>query len=239
MTRHALLDNVNHKDLRVITTRSAALGDGVMVAVTFPGEFRNIQAHYPIVFQKTADGTSFQPLALLGLREGENLFLHDDGRWDAPYLPLAIERQPFLIGFDAEGQPLVHVDLDSPRISLTDGEPAFLPYGGLSEHLDRISSVLQALHEGLQRTPAFAAALLRFELLEPFALEFERGDGVLQRWSGCYTIHEERLARLDGRAIGELHGAGFVQDIYMAVASASRFRDLIERACSRGDQPHA
>ena len=236
MTRHALLNNIDHKDLRVAGTRSAAHGDAVMVAVTFPGEFRNIQAHYPIVFQKTADGTSFQPLALLGLREGENLFLRD-GRWDAPYLPLAIERQPFLIGFDGEGQPMVHVDLDSPRLlttaGATEGEPVFLPYGGITEYLERITSVLLALHEGLQRTPAFVAALLKHELLEPFALEFERGDGSLQRWAGCYTIHEERLARLDGRALGELNAAGFLLDIYMAVASAARFRELIERAGGR------
>ena len=48
-----LLNNVDHKDLRVITTRGAEYGDDVMFALTFPAEFRNIQAHYPIVFRKT------------------------------------------------------------------------------------------------------------------------------------------------------------------------------------------
>jgi hypothetical protein len=62
MTHSVLLDNVTHKDLRVITQRGAAWGDGVMSTVAFPVEFRNLQAHYPIVFQKTADGISFQPV---------------------------------------------------------------------------------------------------------------------------------------------------------------------------------
>lgn len=236
MTSHVPLNNIDHRDLRVVTARGAAYGDDVMAAVTFPGEFRNIQACYPIVFQKAADGTGFQPLALLGLREGQNLFLRE-GRWDAPYLPLAIERQPFLIGFEADGQPVVHVDLDSPRIGRGEGEgqgePVFLPYGGMTEHLERISSVLQALHDGLQRTPAFVDALLKHELLEAFALEFEGPGGAPQRWSGCYTIHEERLSRLGAAALGELNAGGHLLDIYMAVASVARFRDLIDRAGGR------
>ena len=57
MTNSVLLNNIDHKDLRVITTRSAAYGDDVMFALTFPAEFRNVQAHYPIVFRKTARRT--------------------------------------------------------------------------------------------------------------------------------------------------------------------------------------
>lgn len=227
MPRHAPLNNIDHRDLRVATSRAAEYGDDVMSAVTFPAEFRNIQAHYPIVFQPQAEG-GFQPIALLGLKQGQNLFLRH-GRWDAPYMPLAIERQPFLIGFD-QGEPVVHVDLDSPRIVARDGEALFLPYGGHTDYLERISSVLQALHQGLQATPAFVAALQRHQLLEPFGLEFEFADGSAHRWAGCHTIHEDRLAKLDAAAVAELHQAGHLHDIYMAVASVARFRDLIQRA---------
>ena len=74
MTHHVLLNNVDHKDLRVITTRSARYGDDVMYAITFPSEFRNIQANYPLVFRKNAQG-QFEPTALLGFQERQNLFL--------------------------------------------------------------------------------------------------------------------------------------------------------------------
>jgi hypothetical protein len=232
MTRPVLLNNVDHKDLRVITRRGAAYGDDVMLAVTFPSEFRNLQAHYPIVFQKSHDGTTFQPVALFGFRDGQNLFLRGD-RWDAHYLPLAIERQPFLIGVDRD-ELMVHVDLDNPRVSSTEGEPVFLPYGGMTEYLDRINSVLLTIHQGLQDNPAFSAALLQHELLEPFALDIERADGSQHRFSGFYTIHEERLHKLGGHALEQLNQAGHLLAIYMAVASLSRLRDLIERA-NRGD----
>src|SRR3546814_3075642 len=84
-----LLNNIDHRDLRVDARRGARFGDRVMSSVTFPAEFRSVQAHYPIVFRATGDG-SFQPIPLFGLRDGENLFLDGDG-WDATCLPLAVE----------------------------------------------------------------------------------------------------------------------------------------------------
>jgi hypothetical protein len=71
--RNVLLNNVEHRDLAIRTRRGADLGDAVMAAPTFPDEFRSVQAHYPIVFQPTTSG-SFQPLALFGFKDGENLF---------------------------------------------------------------------------------------------------------------------------------------------------------------------
>jgi hypothetical protein len=175
MARNVLLNNVDHKDLRIITARGAEYGDDVMYGVIVPSEFRNVQAHFPIVFQKSHDGTTFQPVALFGFREGQNLFLRN-GRWDAHYLPLALERQPFLIGIDGE-ELMVHLDMDHPRVSTTQGEPVFLAYGGMTEFLERINSVLLTIHQGLQSTPAFMAALLEHDLLEPFALDIEQADG--------------------------------------------------------------
>lgn len=233
MTRNVLLNNIDHKDLRVISQRGAAYGDDVMCVVTYPAEFRNVAAHYPIIFQKSPDGTTFIPLALFGFKDKQNLFLRDDGRWDAYYLPLAVERLPFLIGLDGQ-ELMVHVDLDSPKVSATEGEPVFLPFGGNTEYLERISSVLLALHEGVQTTKAFVAALLANELLEPLTLDIEQLDGSVYRWAGFYTIHEERLQKLGAQALGQLNDAGFLQPIYMAVASVSRFRDLIERVNQAG-----
>jgi SapC len=227
MTNTVLLNNVDHKELRVVTRRSAEYGDDVMLAVTFPAEFRSIQAHYPIVFRKTPDGTGFQPVALFGLHEGRNLFLGRRG-WDASYVPLAIERLPFLIGF-ADEEMVVHVDLDSPRIGTTEGEAVFLTHGGSSELLERMSSVLLAIHQGLQSTPAFIAALLEHGLLEAFVFEAGFADGSKGRLEGYYTIAEERLQALDGAVLERLSKAGHLQAIYMAVASLAQLRALVER----------
>ena len=235
--RNVLLNNVAHRDLAVRTRRGADLGDAVMAAPTFPAEFRNVQAHYPIVFQATTTG-GFQPLALFGFQDGENLFLQGDG-WDAEYLPVAIDRLPFLIGRDGD-ELVVHVDLGSPRIvhgagpgeRPADGEPAqplFLEHGGNSDYLTRINRLLLALHEGLQATPAFVAALREHNLLESFVVDVSAPDGTVHRLAGFHTIHEERLAALDAAALDALHRAGHLQSIYMVVASLANFRALVAR----------
>lgn len=227
MSHPVLLNNIDHKDLRVITTRSAKYGDNVMLAYSFAAEFRNLQAHYPIIFYKTADGTGFSAGALLGFEEGENLFLQNDA-WDAAYVPLALQHSPFLIG-QSGGEMVMHVDLDHPRVSRTEGEPVFLEYGGSTDFLERMGSTLRAIHEGLQDAAAFSAALTEHNLLESFVFDITLGDGSQHRMSGFYTVNEERLNALDGRALEALSKAGYLQPIYMVIASLSNLRALAER----------
>lgn len=231
MTRHVQLNNIDHKHLRIDTRRSAALGDDVSFAATFPAEFRDLQAYYPIVFRRDRAG-ALAPVALLGFEDGSNLFLQggssDHARWDAAYLPLSIERHPFLIGRDGE-ELTVHIDLDSPRVGTQVGEPLFRDHGGSTEYLERITSVLLTLHNGFERVPVFVDALERHGLLESFVLDVELDDGSLNRLAGYFAINEERLRALDADALGELHSAGHLEPVFMAVAAVSNFRDLIER----------
>ena len=227
MANHAPLNNVDHKNLRVVTTRGAAYGDAVMSALTFPAEFRDLQACYPIVFAQDGNG-SYDAIALLGFEQGENLFLGPNG-WDAPVIPLTVQRQPFMIG---RGDELsVHIDLDSPRVrdGGIEGEALFLTYGGTSEYLERISSVLRTIHDGLAASRAFVAALVELELIESFVLDVELDDGSQNRLAGFYTINEDRLAQLSADQLAALHGKGYLQAIYMAVASLAQFRALIQR----------
>jgi SapC len=227
VTQHAMLNNVQHRDLKIITANGAQYGDNVMAAITFPAEFRNIQAHYPIVFAQGPEG-EFTPLALFGFREKQNLFLNGD-KWEATYQPMMMERQPFLIGQSSNGK-VIHLDLNSPRVSRTEGLPVFLEHGGNSPFLDRVGGLLASIDEGLTLVAPFVAALKEHNLLESFVLDIDFSDGSRNRFAGFHAIQEERLNALDGAALASLHQKGFLSAIYMTIASFSRFRDLIERA---------
>ncbi|RZA36739.1 MAG: peptidase [Lysobacteraceae bacterium] len=227
MSQSVLLHSLEHKDLRVMSERGAAYGDNMMFTLTFPQEFRQVQAHYPIVFRRTDDASGFEALALFGFEIGENLFLDHQG-WDAHYVPLNVERRPFLIGRDGD-ELNIHIDLEHPRVSKTMGNELFLPYGGTSPYLERIHSVLLTLHQGLQAMPAFVAALVEHELLESFVADIALDNGAQHRLMGFYTINEERLHALPGAALERLSRDGHLEAIYMAVASLSNFRDLIAR----------
>lgn len=225
-----MLSNVEHKDLRIINRRGAEYGDDVMAVMTFPAEFRNIQAHYPIVFNKNAEGT-FIPLALLGFKDKQNLFLtREEGRngWDAHYVPLMIERQPFYIGQTPNGK-MIQIDMDSPRVSRTDGELLFKEFGGNSDFLERAASMLATIDQGASATRPFVDALQEHGLLESFALDIQLYDGAQHRLTGFYTVQEEKLAKLGAEALGKLHEKGYLQAVFMVVASLANFRDLIAR----------
>lgn len=234
MTNAVLLNNVEHRDLRVITERSAEFGDDAWYALTFPLEFRALQGQYPIFFQKDTKNSNFFPLALLGFQPDENLFLRDN-KWASSYVPLTIRREPFLIGrqnFVEDGvqksRRVIHIDLDSPRVNREQGEPLFLEYGGNSPYLDSVADMLEAIHQGIEQSEQFIRALQVHGLLESFTLDVTLDNGESHQLKGFYTIDEERLRDLNAEDLSELHRAGFLEAIYMVLASQSQMRRLID-----------
>jgi len=229
-----LLNNVTHKDLRIVTRRGEQWGDAHMSCPVTPDEFRSVQAHYPIVFEADGQG-GLLPVALFGFEAGENLFLEGES-WAADYIPLAMRRMPFAIGVDKTTDEMrIMVDMASPRISKSaaDGEAVFLPQGGTTDFIENANSVLRALHDGLQLTQEFVQALVQHELLESFVLDVERPDGSHGQLLGYFMINEERLAALDTATIALLHQADYLQPIYMAIASLSNITPLVRRHLAR------
>ena len=231
MPDHQILTSEDHRDLRVHTEPHAALGDGDMGAFIVPTEFRRVQSEYPIVFRLNQEDGKFSAVALFGFEKGENLYL-EQGKWLARYRPLSLAVQPFLIGppveEGSEGQ--VHIDMDHPRISDNgEGIRVFDEDGGTTPYLEQIAGMLGELHTGFKDSHGFFEALARHELLEPFTLEVPLSDGSKQSLVGFHIIAEEKLQQLDGDALGDLHEAGYLLPIFMAVASISHFSTLVER----------
>jgi len=235
MSRHELLNNVAHKDLRVITRRSAAFGDNVATVMTVPTEFADVQREYPIFFRKDSATGEFMSLALLGFAKNENLFLDEHG-WHASYIPGFIARGPFLIGFqerESAGEqirePVIHIDLDDPRVSSTEGEPVFLPLGGGSRYLDRIALILNGLSVGLGVSKAMFAAFIAADLIEPVKLEIKFTNPDEQYdLLGLHTINQQKLANLDAESLHRLNSAGFLQGAFLVASSLNNVQRLID-----------
>ena len=235
MPNYELLNNIDHKDLKVVIDRSAEYGDDVWFAATFPSEFRNVQRHYPIIFTKNPESGAFEAVAMFGFEEGENLFLGESG-WDAGYIPLNIMRLPFLIGFQEQNiegektrEPVITVDMDSPRVGTERGESVFLEHGGNSPYIEQVGSILKVLHEGVKSGELFYTVLAELDLLESFVLDVQLEDGSENRMSGFYTINEDRLKELEPEPLAMLNRRGYLEAIYMAIASMSHLPDLIDR----------
>jgi SapC len=233
MPKHTLLNNIDHKDLRVILRYGAEFGDNVATVLTFPTEFGDVQREYPIFFRRDSVTGEYQSIALLGLEKGENLFL-DSGRWDAHYIPGIIARGPFLIGFQEQTvngemrkEPVIHVDLENPRVSFNDGRPVFLPAGGNSPYLNRIAAVLRGIHEGMEISKAMFAAFTALDLIEPIKLEVKLNDEETINLAGLHTISQEKLRALDSESLFRLHRSGFLQGAILALASVNNVSKLM------------
>lgn len=248
MPRHALLNNIDHQHTRVLHRFSAEYGDNVASTLVFPTEFTELQKEYAILLRRDAEDNQYQAIALLGFAAEENVYLnsqHPSG-WDARAIPASIEKGPFLIGFqrqshdpDEAPEPVVHIDLDHPKISQQCGQQLFLSQGGNSPYLEHISARLQAIHQGLAIAPAMYAAFNALDLIEPVNIEFSLNNGEKYRLTGNYCLNAARLAALRGTQLEQLHQAGFLQLAYAMVNSMSNIRNLIERKNHLSQAPSA
>ena len=229
MTHTVLLDNVTHKDLRVRTGHSAEFGDDVNLALAFPTEFVFLQREYPILFRKDSED-KYQAVALLGLDKGQNLFLDEKG-WNARYVPAIQQRGPFVIGLHAKDgarEPMVHVDLDHPRVSSTEGEPLFLRHGGHSPYLERAGRVLKLIWRGSQLIEPMFAAFEETGLIEPMDVEVNLDERRKYTLPGFFTINQERLDALEGPTLERLNRQGFLQLAMLVATSLGNMHWLIE-----------
>lgn len=236
MAQYELLNNVAHKDLRIVTRRGEDLGDAIGGCAVYPTEFNELQKYYPILFQASEDG-SWLTIVLFGFEANENLFLVGD-QWRVPYIPAVIEREPFVIGMQQRSignvEPVVHVDLDSPRIAKDgNGEVIFLPYGGNSPFLERITNVLSLVHEGVAEADRMLSEFKRLDLIEGITLEIEFSNGVLYKNSRYATVSKEKLLALPDAEVAALHRSGLLRYAYLMIGSISNIQQLVDIKNSR------
>lgn len=234
MTRTVLLDNVAHKDLKVRTGFCAEFGDRVNHVLVFPTEFVHVQREYPILFRKDSNG-NLQAVALLGFDKDENLFLGPNNTWNGRYVPAVLQRGPFLIGFrktDRDGEmvnePVVHIDLDHPRVSTTEGEPVFLKHGGNSPYLERANRLLQIIYRGTAAVGPMFKAFEEAGLIEPMEIDVQLDERTKYKLPGFFSISEERFAKLDGAQLERLNKPGFLHFALFVLASLANIHWLIE-----------
>lgn len=234
MSNIELLDNVKHQDLKVDPNYSADYGDGVNQVLVFPTEFIELQKEYPILLKKDKESGQFQAVVILGLEKDENLFLDEKG-WHAHYVPAIQARGPFSIGLrkarqgaEERVEPLIQVDMDSPRIQ-GNGTPVFLEHGGSTDYLKRVSEVLKAIQDGWAVAKTLYPVLDEMGLIEPININVNISYSERYRIENYYTVSEEKLLNLDGSQLKKLNDVGYLQAAYHIVSSQTNISRLVER----------
>ena len=234
VTNIQALSYQKHRQLKVRQGYAAEYGDGVDSVVAFPNELGDLQREYPLVLRKDADTGEFGLLALLGLEQNENLFISQK-RWHARYIPLAIARGPFVVGYQdqtsiggSEQEPVIYVDINHPKINDSQGEVIFNSDGQLSGFMQNMNRSLLAIHQGVHFSRQMIALFKQFDLIEAVNLEIELSSGEKIQLQGNYTIHQQRLAGLNGEALFQLNQSGFLQGAFLIAGSLSNIQRLID-----------
>jgi hypothetical protein len=123
---------------------------------------------------------------------------------------------------------MVHVDLDNPRVSRTEGEPVFLRHGGNSAYLERATRMLQLIYHGAELARPMFAAFEEAGLIESMEAEVNLDDRVQYKLPNFFTIDPDRLAALDGTALERLNRAGYLQLAILVVHSLGNVQWLVE-----------
>jgi len=236
MANHALLNNVEHHDLKVITRYGSEFGDNVGSVLTFPTEYADVQREYPIFFQKDGQTGEFRSVVLLGFEKNENLFLDQkNGVWNANYVPGINARGPFLIGFQEQqtdgnlrNEPVILVDMDSPRVNRTEGAPVYLPRGGNTPYIDQVAVILNGIREGMDISKAMFDAFSTAELIEPVDVQIKFNENLQYDLKGLYSISQQKLASLDGDTLVKLNRAGFLHGAFLVLSSLNNVQKLVQ-----------
>jgi hypothetical protein len=227
MTHVVVLNSLVHRTVRVQAEAAAKFGDNqrfVQVVVT---EFPLLVTHYPILFSKDADTGAFFCGAMLGIDEGENLFLKQGGGHEG-YRPLNLQRAPFFVSGDD-----LAIDLDHPRVGADLGQVLFSEGGEPTPYLESIKAAFQQLKPGIEMTKRFIETLLKLNLLEPVDIVLGFDDGSKRNLVDLYTVNQEVLRALPDDSVVELFRRGYLQLIYLLIASLKQIPVLAQKKNDR------
>ncbi len=203
-------------------------------------EFVQAQRDYPIVF---STGDNPLPLALMGLNEGVNVFVDENGKVNDPvYLPAYIRRYPFMLAkVKPEGDELsLCFDPTSDSIGeFDDGEVLFDEEGQASDATKRILEFCEHFEGAGQRTKAFIEELKKHDLMMDgeMAITMNENPDNPYTYRGFQMVDQEKLRDVPGDTLAEWNKNGMVALIFAHLFSLDLMRAIFARQQQQGKGP--
>jgi hypothetical protein len=202
-------------------------------------EFPLVQRHFPIVFSV---GGAPVPIGLMGLNEGVNVFLDENGRSNDPniYIPAYLRRYPFLLAKlrpDTDELSLCYDPTSGALGEFDDGEALF-DGDQPSEATKAILQFCEQFEEAGLRTTAFVEELVKSDLLMDgeVAIQPEGYDQPFV-YRGFRMVDEEKIRNLRGDELRKMNQSGMLPLIFAHLFSLSQIRDVFGRQMQQGKTP--
>jgi hypothetical protein len=218
-----------HSDLSVKSGADYGFAKQINSVPLMAAEFEPACGEYAIVF--AGQDKEITPVALLGVRDHENLYVDDKGAWTAKYVPAFVRRYPFVFSSDTGGQTFtLCVDEDFHGVNREGiGERLFDSSGERTQYLKTVLDFLQAYQAQFDATRAFCQRLIEFNLLEAMRAEFTLRSGQKITLGGFMSVNRERLRALSGERLARLAVLGELDLIYAHLHSHRNFTATAER----------
>ena len=202
-------------------------------------EFPVVQRNYPIVF---SIGEKPVPIALMGLNEGVNVFLKEDGHPHNPsiYIPAYIRRYPFMLArlrADSDEMSLCYDPTSGSVGEFDEGQPLFdgeTP----TEATQSILEFCEQFEAAGQRTAAFVDELQRAGLLMDGEVAIQpSGAEQPYVYRGFKMVDEDKFKELRGDELRKMNQSGMLTLIFAHLFSLSQMREVFAKQVEQGTAP--
>jgi SapC len=201
-------------------------------------EFAACQRFYPIIFSA---GDAPVPLILMGLNEGVNTYIDDDGKMmiDA-YVPAYIRRYPFLLAKlrpDTDELSLCVDPTSNVMGPFDDGDPVF-EGDGPSEATKNVLQFCEQFEQAGQMTGNFMNELKALDLLMEGEVTIQTDpDTPPFIYRGFQMVNEEKLRDLRGDQLRKMMQNGMLPLIHAHLFSLGIMREIFARQVAQGKLP--
>ncbi len=201
-------------------------------------EFVHAQRFMPIVF---STGDNPVPLALVGLNEGVNVFVDDEGAALQPfYVPAYVRRYPYVLARiqpDAKELSLCFDSTSGLLGNFDEGEPLF-DGDKPSEHLNNVLKFCEDFEMAGQRTTVFMKELEELDILMDGEVAIQpNDDGKPFVYRGFRMVDEKKFRDLHGDQLRKINQNGILALIVAHLFSLSLVREIFGRQMSQGKVP--
>ena len=192
-------------------------------------EFAQAAREYPIVFGKDPQDVVF-PVALLGLRPNQNLYVDKEGKWNASYIPAYARRYPFILarGGAKEEQFTVCIDEAYKGFNTAkEGQALFDKKGEQTDVLKQAMDFLKDYQTHVELTTLFCTNLVELDLLEPMTANIEMTSGEKLSVGGFQCVSREKLKALKPGKLADLLKTDQLELIYIHMQSLRNVNTLM------------
>ncbi len=204
-------------------------------------EFAPAALSYPVIFV----GDNRQPVAVMGLRQGDNLFVEATGSFrPEAYIPAFVRRYPFVFANDESQKRLILcVDRAAPFVKEGGSQPLFVD-GKPSPYVEQAMEFCNNFEQERLRTEAFVKLLNDLQLLEVREATFtpRNPDGSAaapQKIAEYFAVSEDKLKALPAEKLVELRDNGALGQIYAHLVSLAGWDRLVAIAFQKAANEQA